>query len=181
MRDGVVLAKELLFLDHDTEDGAEPNWDSLKHTMVVVPETKSLDQLLLMFQDKRNHLAVVVDEYGGVQGVVTLEDVLEEIVGEIEDETDSIERLIVRRPDGVLLCRGRAETRKLFKTLDVAEKPEFVTVSGMVSALLGHVPLEGDEVSWKQLHFTVVRATKRRAERIEVRMGKDVKGSGEEQ
>ncbi|HHH11524.1 MAG TPA: HlyC/CorC family transporter [Sorangium sp.] len=171
--DGVVLAKELLFLDHDTEDGAEPDWDALKHTMVVVPETKTLDQLLITFQGERNHLAVVVDEYGGVQGVVTLEDVLEEIVGEIDDETDRVERLIVKRAGGVLLCRGRAETRKLFRLLDVDEKPEFVTVSGMVTALLGRVPVKGDEISWRNLHFTVLRASRRRAERIEVRLVED--------
>ena len=91
--DGVVLAKELFFFEHDSPDGAEPEWSKLKQPLVIVPKTKTLDEVLRLVQEQRKHLAVVVDEYGGTQGVLTLEDVLEEIVGEIEDETDRIEPL----------------------------------------------------------------------------------------
>jgi CBS domain containing-hemolysin-like protein len=159
----VVLAKDLLFADP-----AKVNWDEIRHPLLVVPEGKSLDQALRLFQEERKHLAVVVDEYGGTQGVITLEDVLEEIVGEIEDETDPIEKMIVKRGDGILVCRGRAEMRKLLRALDVDERLDVVTVSGFVAEQLRRVPVVGDEVDWKQLRFRVTKATRRRAEKIEV-------------
>jgi CBS domain containing-hemolysin-like protein len=113
-------------------------------------------------------LAVAVDEYGGTQGVVTLEDVLEELVGEIEDETDRIEQLMVKRPDGSLLCRGWAETRKVFKVLGIDEKTELVTLSGYLADLLGRIPQVDDAVVRAGYRFRVLKASARRAERIEV-------------
>ena len=168
--DGLLLAKELFFFDHDTPDGSEPDWESLKQPLLVVPETKRLDEALRLFQEKRKHLAVVVDEYGGMQGVITLEDVLEEIVGEIEDETDRVEHLILKNQDGSLSVRGHTETRKLFKVLHIDAKVDFVTVGGLVADLLGHVPQQEDVVEWENLQFTVTKATSRRAERISIKM-----------
>lgn len=162
--DGIVLAKELLFLDRD--DGEPLDWDDVKSPLVVVPEGKYLDEVLRLFQEQRKHMAVVVDEYGGTQGVVTLEDVLEEIVGEIEDETDRVERLIDKLPSGAYLCRGHAETRKLFKVVGLEDKTDFVTVGGFVGDLLGHVPKVGDIAEYKRLRFEVTKASKRRAERL---------------
>ncbi len=168
--DRVVLAKELLFLDHDMLEDEELDWDSLKQPLIVVPEGKSLDEALRLFQEQRKHLAMVVDEYGGTQGVVTLEDVLEEIVGEIVDETDRVEKLIIKRKDGSYLCRAHAETRKLFKLLDVEHKVDFVTVGGLVADVLGHVPKVDDEAVWNDIRFKVVKASSRRAERVLVSM-----------
>ena len=165
--EGVVLAKELLFLEHD-DPGAVVDWEALKTTLLVVPDGKHLNEVLRLFQDQRKHLALVVNEYGGTQGVVTLEDVLEEIVGEIEDETDRVEPLIITRSDGSLTCRGWAETRKVFKVLGIEEKVETVTVGGFLADMLGRVPAVGDTVQWNSLRFEVTRATKRRAERITV-------------
>ncbi len=165
--EGVVLAKELLFLEHD-DPGAVVDWDALKTPLLVVPDGKHLNEVLRLFQDQRKHLALVVDEYGGTQGVVTLEDVLEEIVGEIEDETDRVEPLIIKRSDGRLVCRGWAETRKLFQVVGIEDKVETVTVGGLVADALGRVPAVGDEVEWKSLRFQVTKATKRRAEQITV-------------
>ncbi|HHH31076.1 MAG TPA: HlyC/CorC family transporter [Polyangiaceae bacterium] len=163
--DGIVLAKELLFLDRDSEEPLD--WAEVKSPLVVVPEGKHLDEVLRLFQEQRKHMAVVVDEYGGTQGVVTLEDVLEEIVGEIEDETDRVERLIDKLPSGAYLCRGHAETRKLFKVVGIEDKPDFVTVGGLVADLLGHVPKVGDVAEYKKrLRFEVTKASKRRAERL---------------
>ncbi len=164
---GVVLVKELLFRIQQAPD--QPiDWTELVTPLLVVPESKPLDQALRLFQERRKHMAVVVDEYGGTQGVVTLEDVLEEIVGEIEDETDRVEQLIVKRPDGSLVCRGRAETRKLFKVLGLDQKVDFVTLGGLVADLLGRVPVEDDVVEWEGIRFRVLVASARRAERIEV-------------
>lgn len=164
--DGVVLAKELLFRIH--EQGGEVSWPALTTPLLVVPETTPLERVLRSFQEQRNHLAVAVDEYGGTQGVVTLEDVLEELVGEIEDETDRIEQLMVKRPDGSLVCRGWAETRKVFKVLGIDEKTELVTLSGYLADLLGRIPQVGDAVVRAGYRFRVVKASARRAERIEV-------------
>lgn len=169
---GIVLAKELLFFDHDTPEGTEPkpNWEELQSPLLVVPETKHLDQVLRLFQAERKHLAVVVDEYGGTQGVLTLEDVLEEIVGEIEDETDRVERHIVKTSKGNYRCRATAETRKLFKVVGIEEKVDSVTMGGFVADLLGHVPKVGDIAEWKNLRIEVEKASRRRAEQLVVRV-----------
>ncbi|MBM4356634.1 MAG: HlyC/CorC family transporter [Deltaproteobacteria bacterium] len=161
--DGVVLAKDLLFAV-----GGEVDWDAIKLPLLIVPEGKSLEHALRMFQEERKHLAIVVDEYGGTQGVVTLEDVLEEIVGEIEDEKDFAERMIAPRADGVLVCRGHAEMRKLLRELELDEKVEVVTVAGFVSEQLRRVPVVGDAVAWKGVTFKVTKANRRHAERVEV-------------
>jgi putative hemolysin len=166
--EGIVLAKEVLFMAHDLGEGASADWDKLVTPLVVVPPSKSLDEVLRLFQEKRKHMAVVVDEFGGTLGVVTLEDVLEEIVGEIEDETDRVEQLIEKRPDGSIVCRGWAEMRKVFKVLGVEERVEFVTIGGFVADRLGRVPVAGDEVRYKRLVFRVTKASARRAERVEV-------------
>jgi CBS domain containing-hemolysin-like protein len=163
---GVVLAKELLFAARELGDAVDLS--VLATPMVAVPATTPLDRVLELFQGERKHLAVVVDEYGGTQGVVTLEDVLEEIVGEIEDETDRVEKLIDKRPDGSLVCRGWAETRKVFRVLGIDEKVELVTISGFIADLLGRVPRIDDEARWGGYRFRVLKASARRAERIEI-------------
>lgn len=161
--DGLVLAKDLLFTDRAMVD-----WDRIKLPLLVVPPGKSLDHTLRTFQDERRHLAVVVDEYGGTQGVITLEDVLEEIVGEIEDEKDFADLAIVRRPDAVHVCRGHAEMRKLLRLLNVDEKVDVVTVAGFVSEQLQRVPAVGDTITFQGYCFRVTKANRRHAERIEV-------------
>ena len=115
-------------------------------------------------------MAIVVDEYGGTQGLITLEDVREELVGEIEDESDRVERFIVRRPDGALVCRGWAETRRVFEELRLEDETvDAATIGGFVADLVGRMPQTGDEVEWIGHRFKVLRASPRRAERIEIR------------
>ena len=164
--EGVVLAKELLFQlrEHD----APPNWKGLLGEMLVVPAQQPLERLLRTFQEQRRHLAFVVDEYGGIQGIVTLEDVLEEIVGEIEDESDRVDSRITRRPDGSLVCRGLAETRKVFELLGVDEEVEMVTIGGFVAELVGRLPRTGDSVTWLGHRFDVLRASARRVEHVQI-------------
>jgi putative hemolysin len=111
----------------------------------------------------------VLDEYGGTQGIVTLEDVLEEIVGEIEDESDRVHRFIVKRADGSLVCRGWAEARKVFELLQVDAEFDSVSIGGCVAELVGRVPRVGDVVHFHGLQMKVTHASPRRAERIEVR------------
>jgi len=163
---GVVLVKDLLFR---LREGLTPAVDELATPILVVPSSAPLERLLRTFQEERRHLALIVDEYGGAQGIVTLEDVLEEIVGEIEDESDRVDPSIVRRSNDVVVCRGLAETRKVFELLGIEQETESVTMAGFVAELVGRVPRMGDSVERNGARYTVLRAGARRAERIEVR------------
>lgn len=165
---GVVLTKDLLFQLSD-RPGEAPDWDSLLTKALVVPASMPLEGLLQTIRDERRHMAVVVDEYGGTQGLVTLEDVLEEIVGEIEDENDRVNPFIIKRADGSLLCRGWAETRKVFESLDVRYTNEAVSIGGLVAEEVGRVPRVGDALSYNGLELKVLHASPRRAETVEVR------------
>jgi CBS domain containing-hemolysin-like protein len=163
---GVVLTKELLFhlRKHATVD-----WNDLLVPLVVVPEIAKLNHVLRAFQKEKRHMALVVDEYGAAKGIVTLEDVLEEIVGEIQDEGDDEETHMVARPDGALLCRGVAEARKVFQKLGLADvETQSQTISGFVAEQLGYVPFAGAETDFRGFRFVVTKASNRRAERIRI-------------
>jgi CBS domain containing-hemolysin-like protein len=174
--DGIVLARDLLFALHEgsgetapdePEEGAAVGlFDSLARSVDFVTEQTPLETLLRQFQDKRAHIAIVVDEYGGTGGLVTLEDVLEEIVGEIQDESDLVDPFIVRRGDGILLCRGRAETRAVFDLLGITEEVDSVSVGGLMAERLGRLPLQNDRVRIQGYEFVVQRATPRRVDRV---------------
>jgi CBS domain containing-hemolysin-like protein len=164
--EGIVLIKDMLFV---MRGGGEVDFASLVSAPLVVPTSLPLERLLRTFQEERRHMAFVVDEYGGTQGIVTLEDVLEEIVGEIEDESDRVDPSILRRAPGVFVCRGSAETRKVFELLGLVGDTEMVTLAGLMTELIGRVPRVGDTIEWEAHRFTVLRASARRAERIEVR------------
>ena len=169
--EGVVLVKDLLFSMR--RNRGEVDFASLISPSLMVPGSLPLEKLLRTFQEERRHMALVVDEYGGTQGIVTLEDVLEEIVGEIEDESDRVDPSILRRAPGVYVCRGAAETRKVFDLLGIESDTEMVTLAGFVAELVGRVPRVGDTMEWEGHRFTVLRASARRAERIEVRKPAD--------
>jgi CBS domain containing-hemolysin-like protein len=173
--DGIVHSRDILFALHARgwgeadaamQEPASELLDSLVRKADYVNESTTLSDLLRRFQETRQHLAVVVDEYGGTEGIVTLEDVLEEVVGEIQDEYDRVTRFVVRRDDGALLCRGRAETRTVFDMIGESDEAESVTLAGYLAERLGRVPVLGDEVLLGNHSFRVQRATARRAERI---------------
>lgn len=164
---GIVLAKELLI---HLQEQDEVDWESLVREPLIVPETKPVNSLLLAFQETRTHMALVVDEYGTFLGIVTNEDLLEEIVGEIYDETDRPTEEIWRQPDGSLQALGTVDLRKLCAQLGMRWEPEadVVTAGGLVSTLLGRLPEVGDEVEWRGYRLRVLAAGRRRAERIAV-------------
>lgn len=166
--EGVILVKDLMFTLH--ENDGQLDLAELATKALVVPSSTTLERLLRMFQRERRHLAIVVDEYGGTEGVVTLEDVLEEIVGEIEDESDRVDPFMTRRADGSVICRGWAEARAVLGSFGVeADDVQAVTVGGLVAELVGRVPRVGDQIEWRSLKFLVTQASARRAERVEVR------------
>jgi putative hemolysin len=167
---GIVLVKELLYWLHDHPDSAI-DWTSLIREPIVVAEGTPLNILLRTFQDAQVHLGIVVDEYGGVEGVVSLEDVVEEIVGEIFDEGDSLVEDTWLQEDGSLHVRGTVELLKICKKLDIPWQPqdEVSTVGGLVTELLGRWPLRGDSVLWNGCRLEVLQAGDRRPEMIAVR------------
>lgn len=169
---GVVLARDALFALLDRggarlDEPARETFMALCRPAAFVSENTKIEQLLRDFQERRHHLAVVVDEYGGTAGIVTLEDVVEEVVGEIQDEFDRIDHFVIRRPDGSLVCRGRAETRAVFALIgEVDHGSESVTLGGFVAERLGRVPVQGDRVLLEKAELLVERSSARRAERI---------------
>ena len=164
---GIVFAKELLHsLLMQGDDAVE--WESLRRDVLIVPENLQLPQLLRTFQDSQRHLAVVIDEYGGVNGIVTLEDVLEEIVGEIYDESDRRAVDIIKRHDGTLHVQGSVDLRKLSSALGISWEPEsdVSTVGGLVSEVLERIPAVGDSITWHDYKITVIRADRKRAKLV---------------
>jgi len=134
-----------------------------------VPETKPVDALLEEFQQTRNHMAIVLDEYGGVSGLVTIEDVLEEIVGEIVDEYDPDLVEGIRRIDDrtcELLARVHIDEVNERLHVNLPDDDDFDTIGGFVLSRLGRVPAVGEEVRWENIRLTVLDVTTRRIERV---------------
>jgi magnesium and cobalt transporter len=133
---------------------------------VLVPESKRLDILLREFRQSRNHMAIVIDEYGGVAGLITIEDVLEEIVGEIDDEHDEAEdvtKLIAAQADGQYVVDALTPiadfNERFFSDFD---DNEYDTIGGLVTAAIGHLPEPGEEQTIGRFCFRVARADARR-------------------
>ena len=167
---GVVMAKELLhwLLEHE---GSDIEWDSLIKEPLVVPTSATLPQMLKHYQESQRHLAIVVDEYGSVEGIVSLEDVLEEIVGDIRDETDVAVSDFLERKDGTLVVRGSVDMRKLSAKLGIHWDPELkvATISGLVTEMLERIPEPGESISWKGYRIEVLRADRRRIRLLSIR------------
>ena len=158
---GLVYLKDMV--RQEREDGAECPLRDLVRPAVFVPEQKRVAELLREMQTEKFHMAMVVDEYGGTAGLVTLEDLIEEIVGEIVDEYDVEEPRVEQLSDGSLLVAGRTSIDEVNEILEV-ELPatEWDTVGGLMFNLLGHVPVEGEAVSFQGLRFRAERVQGRR-------------------
>jgi putative hemolysin len=145
----------------------------MMHRALFVPETMPLDRLLELFQKEKNQLAIVLDEYGGTEGLVTLEDVLEELVGEIHDEHRRDEaQAFTRREDGSWLVDGGAAIEDLAERLGLkleGEPRDYSTVSGLVLAELERIPAAGDSLRWQGLEIEVIDMDGRRIDKLLVR------------
>ena len=160
---GILLAKDLL--RGIVADGGPGNIRELLRPVVLIPESKRLNVLLKEFRQSRNHMAIVVDEHGGVAGIVTIEDVLEQIVGEIDDEHDDAdeEKMIAAQSDGQFLVDALtpiADFNDQFGA-DFLDD-EYDTIGGFVTDAIGHLPEAGEELSVGRFHFRVGRADQRR-------------------
>ena len=144
--------------------------------VLFVPEGKKIDELLKEFQNKKTHIAVVVDEYGGMSGIVCLEDILEEIVGEIQDEYDNEEEEIKKLSEDTFLCDARVLVSDINEELGLelpVEKSE--TLGGFVFNLFGKIPQKGEKISYNNVEFTIERIDGRKIKRIKVRKVHDTK------
>jgi magnesium and cobalt transporter len=171
---GILLVKDLLpqILEPQGEDF---DLTSLLRPCTVVPESKRLNVLLREFRQNRNHMAIVIDEYGGVAGLVTIEDVLEEIVGEIEDETDLATDTFIRQlGNGDYIVRALTpieDFNEAFKT-DFSDD-EFDTIGGLVMQQFGHLPSHNETTEIDGLVFKVVNADQRKIHSLRVRVQSD--------
>jgi CBS domain containing-hemolysin-like protein len=166
---GVVYAKDVLRRLHTNGDESGP-WEGLMRLPTFVPELKPVDQLLREMQADKVHLAIVVDEYGATAGLVTIEDILEEIVGEIVDEYDREEKLIEQLGEDVWRLDARVPVDELNEMLD-ADLPneEWDTLGGLVFGLLGHVPSPGERVEVEGIRLTAERIRGRRIAKVLVK------------
>ncbi len=165
----IVLVKQLFDWMLQNPDGPV-DWSGLQHEALVIPDSARLPQMLRTFRESRRHMALVVDEYGSVEGIATLEDVLEEIVGEIDDESDRPSDDILPQDDGSLLVRASVDLRRLAAHLHVAWEPgtEAATVGGLVTEKLQRIPVQGDAIEWQDRRIEVTQADKRRARWVSV-------------
>ena len=168
---GVLYVKDLLpYIDRKSF-----NWMSLIREPYFVPENKKLDDLLLEFQDKKNHLAVVVDEYGGTSGIVTLEDIIEEIVGDISDEFDDEDLIFSKLDDFNYVFEGKTTLKDFYRVVKIEDEEDFEnkkgeseTIAGFVLEISGSFPRRGEKVRFKDYEFLVESLDKKRLKRIKV-------------
>ena len=167
---GILYAKDLLNL-WEQSSRARLKVKDLVHPAYFVPETKKVNELLREFQKQRIHLAMVVDEYGGTAGLVTLEDLLEEIVGEIEDEYDKGKERIEILEKGIALVDGKTDIGEVNERLGIKLPEEEVeTVAGFVVDHLGRVPRVGEEIIYQGTKITVVEADRRRVIKVKIKL-----------
>ena len=171
---GILLAKDLLpqILSQDNVDFTIE--DLLRPTMVV-PESKRLNVLLREFRENRNHMAIVIDEYGGVAGLVTIEDVLEEIVGEIEDETDAeADRFIrmISNEDFFVKALTPIEEFNAYFNCSFSDE-EFDTIGGLVIQAFGHMPTRNEVATIDKFEFKVINADQRKIHSLRMRPLRD--------
>ncbi len=168
---GVLYVKDLLpYIDRKTF-----NWMSLIREPYFVPENKKLDDLLLEFQDKKNHLAVVVDEYGGTSGIVTLEDIIEEIVGDISDEFDDEDLVFSKLDDRNYVFEGKTTLKDFYRVVKIDDeeafeghKGESETIAGFVLEIAGSFPKKGEKVHFNDYTFVVESLDKKRLKQIKI-------------
>ena len=168
---GVLYSKDLLQYIDEKDDF---NWHSIIRPPFFVPENKKIDDLLREFQHKKIHLAVVVDEYGGTSGIVTLEDVIEEIVGEINDEFDDDDLIYSKLDDSNYVFEGKAHLNDVYRVLQIDgedfedAKGEADTLAGLILEVEGRIPTKNEKIQFKNLFFTIEAADNRRIKRVKV-------------
>jgi gliding motility-associated protein GldE len=168
--EGVLFVKDLIpHINKKTFD-----WKTLLREPFFVPENKKLDNLLKDFQSMKSHLAIVVDEYGGTSGLVSLEDIIEEIVGDISDEFDSENLNYSQIDDKNFIFEGKINLKDFYRIIDVDEelfetrKGEAETLAGFILEILGNFPKKGQKINFENCRFTIESVDKKRVKQIKV-------------
>jgi len=165
---GIAYAKDVLpYIRRNGKD--EFNVMKIVRRAMFIPKTKIINDLMYEFQDKKMHIAIVVDEYGGTAGLVTLEDIIEEIVGEIRDEYDKEENPVSKIDDDKYLVMGKIpidELNELLNTNILQEKEDYETLAGLVLNNAGHIPKEGYNFNMENFKFTVKEVSKKRINKV---------------
>jgi len=176
---GVVYAKDLL--RYWGAAATELTLPTVMRAPFFVPETKRIEELLVDFRTRRVHMAIVVDEYGGTSGLITIEDLLEEIVGDIQDEYDLEEDWVQAQDDGSLLIDARANVEELEENFDVEiPRDKFDTVGGLLTHLLGTVPQPGETARSHGLLLKVVDADARKVRKVLARRDPEAQAAADE-
>ncbi|OOZ37940.1 HlyC/CorC family transporter [Solemya elarraichensis gill symbiont] len=167
---GIILAKDLL--QYCGGNSSRFRMRDVLRSAVFVPESKRLNVLLKEFRTSRNHMAVVIDEYGAAAGMVTIEDVLEQIVGEIEDEHDFDEgAMILQRSEYEYTTKAHLDIEDFNHYFDASlSDDEFDTIGGLVTHTLGHLPKRGESVTIDRFEFRVIRADSRRIRLLSIHL-----------
>jgi len=169
---GILNVKDLLrFWSKQVQ---ESDIASMLRNAYFIPETKNINSLLHELKEKKSHMAIVIDEYGGTSGLVTLEDLIEEIVGEIQDEHDVEENAFTELADGDIIVDSRVEIEEFEEYFNV-EVPEgqFETLGGLIFFLIKKVPLPGERVRFKSLEMTIEAADERSIKKVRIRRAED--------
>lgn len=173
---GVLYTKDLLQYLNNADDF---KWQEIIRPPFYVPENKKIDDLLREFQHKKIHLAIVVDEYGGTSGIVTLEDVIEEIVGEINDEFDDDELTYSKLDDSNYVFEGKAHLNDVYRIIEIDGeefedvKGEADTLAGLIIEIEGRIPTKNEKIKLKNLIFTIESADSRRVKRVKITVVKN--------
>ncbi len=170
---GVIYAKDVLpYINTELED-VGINWNTIARKALFIPATKKLDDLLRDFQHEKTHIAIVVDEYGGTEGIVTLDDILEEIVGDIGDEYDeNEEKLYTKFKSGVYIFDAKIDLDEMDEILGTsisADDDEFETLGGLVYHLTERIPNVGERMNYKNLELTVHSVKNNRVKKLRVK------------
>ena len=173
---GILYAKDLLPY---TNNPASFKWQAFLRPPYFVPETKKINELLKEFQTRKIHMAVVIDEYGGTSGIITLEDILEEIVGEITDESDQDQLLFRKLDDNKYIFEGKILLNDFCKVVDIEEdlleevRGESETLAGLILELTGEIPQKDQIIKFRNFTFRIESADRRRVKEIHVEINKN--------
>ena len=177
---GILYVKDLIpFLDNETDF----EWQQLIRTEVLyAPESKKINDLLKEFQVQHKHMAIVVDEYGGSSGIVTLEDIMEEVIGEIKDEKDELKEIDFVKIDELnFIFEGKTLLNDLCRVMEISTdtfdgiRGDADTVAGMILELTGFIPAENTDVTFGGFIFKIMEVNKRRIKRVRIKLPKDIK------
>lgn len=168
---GIIHAKDILPFLLPNQENAVINWQANARKALFVPVTKKIDDLLRDFQREKTHVAIVVDEYGGTEGLITMDDILEEIIGEIHDEHSESEELFTRTESGDYIFEARVDLDDVAQILGydlTTDEDEYETLGGLIYHLTERIPDEGEQIVFKGLELTVHETENNRLRKIRV-------------